>query len=215
MTTSVKDYEDQIKANVEKQLSELEILQSIYPNSNELVIEDENAVRVAQAFLQDDQKLIDSTQLLNIGFAIRFTADVRADETSIKPKMRDDEDEGQYIQVKEIETNRMRVPYFLNRLAVTVYQDSVGDGLSFAQTLPARNPSGRVRPSTRPKPKQTLLARLVQVRQGLASLRLCHCKHHRMGQTKRGRLLEHDRGRLAQQHHDGQRVDAVRFGFDQ
>lgn len=89
--------DEEIKSNIEKQLSELEILQSIYANSNELVIEDEYAVEVARLFVNDQAQ---AGQLYNIGFVIRFTAEALADETPVKP-LSTPPLEKQYIQVSK------------------------------------------------------------------------------------------------------------------
>lgn len=64
--------------NIEKQLFELEVLKSIFSNSNELSVEDEEAVLELQAFLSspDDKSLLQR----KLGFVIRFNADIKERE---------------------------------------------------------------------------------------------------------------------------------------
>lgn len=61
------------RENVEKQLFEVEILKSIYSNSNEFVFDDEDAYYEAQAFLSnpDDKTLL----VRKLGFSIKFNVD--------------------------------------------------------------------------------------------------------------------------------------------
>lgn len=96
--TNNSNNHDEIRANIEKQLLELEILQSIYANSNELVIEDESAVDLARLFLDDKAK---PGELVNIGFVIRFTAD--AIDEAVKPLQ-------EYIQVKKMMIKYTMIP---------------------------------------------------------------------------------------------------------
>lgn len=71
---------DEIKANFEKQLFELEILQSIFANSNELVIEDEDAVKEVKEFSVSSSENI-SIPRCNLGFVIKFNADYQDEAT--------------------------------------------------------------------------------------------------------------------------------------
>ena len=72
---------DEIKANFEKQLFELEILQSIFANSNELVIEDEDAIKEIKEFSVSSSENISLIPRCNLGFVIKFNADYQ-DETT-------------------------------------------------------------------------------------------------------------------------------------
>lgn len=75
------------ESNIEKQLIEIEILKSIYPNSNEFQIEDEDALFEAQIFAEKQDKLFKR----NLGFIIKLNADIK-----------NDDNEDSYTQVKLI-----------------------------------------------------------------------------------------------------------------
>lgn len=72
--------------NIEKQLFEIEILKSIYSNSNEFHIEDEEAVLDAEAFLLNpkDKSLLRR----RLGFVIKFNADVAQEKNKTKKTMK-------------------------------------------------------------------------------------------------------------------------------
>jgi hypothetical protein len=67
-----------LRENIEKQLMEIEILKSIYANTNEFVIEDEEALLDAECFLETPENI----ELLRrkLGFEIKFCVD--ADQKS-------------------------------------------------------------------------------------------------------------------------------------
>ena len=69
-----KEDELVLKENIEKQLIEIEILQSIYSNSNEFSLEDQEARLDSQFFLSQDTC---DTSLLRrkLGFVIKFSVD--------------------------------------------------------------------------------------------------------------------------------------------
>jgi hypothetical protein len=80
------DSDNCLEANIEKQLMELEILQSIYSNSNEFVIEDEEAVHGVREFLANPK--VKRLPSCNLGFVIKFNSDIK------------DESSGEYYQVR-------------------------------------------------------------------------------------------------------------------
>lgn len=82
---------DPIRSNIELQLTELEILQSIYSNDDEFVNEDLEAFVEAQDFV--DNKLHEFRNTLS--FIIKLNAEI---ENSIESKNKDCEDN--YIKVK-------------------------------------------------------------------------------------------------------------------
>lgn len=67
--------------NIEKQLMELEVLQSIYSNTNELVIEDEEAVYDAREYLANSNANANQLLKRNLGFVIKFSTDVASDNS--------------------------------------------------------------------------------------------------------------------------------------
>ena len=81
-----------LEANIEKQLVEIEILKSIYPNSNEFQIEDEEALLEAQLFLSKQEKSF----MRNLGFIIKLNADIIKENLSQK---NENEHEDNYTQV--------------------------------------------------------------------------------------------------------------------
>lgn len=82
---------DSIRSNIELQLTELEILQSIYSNDDEFVNEDLEAFVEAQDFV--DNKLHEFRNTLS--FIIKLDAEI---ENSIESKSKNCEDN--YIKVK-------------------------------------------------------------------------------------------------------------------
>lgn len=65
--------QEEVKDCLEKQLFEVELLQSIFSNSNEFVIEDNDALNWTREFLADAARL--PPPPINLGFVIRFSAD--------------------------------------------------------------------------------------------------------------------------------------------
>lgn len=59
--------------NIEKQLTEIEILKSIYSNSNEFQIEDEGALLEASLFVNRQENEFKR----NLGFFIKINADIK------------------------------------------------------------------------------------------------------------------------------------------
>jgi len=82
--------QDATETNIEKQLVEIEILKSIYPNLNEFQIEDEEALLEAQLFLSKQENSFKR----NLGFIIKLNAEI--DDLS-QNKNNDDTDS--YTQV--------------------------------------------------------------------------------------------------------------------
>lgn len=64
--------EDSIKSNIELQLTEIEILQSIYSNTDEFVIEDMDAFEEARLFISNDCDVFTR----NLGFIIKINVDI-------------------------------------------------------------------------------------------------------------------------------------------
>ena len=63
--------------NIEKQLEEIEILKSIYSNSNEFQIEDELAFLEAQVFVSSNKQEFDLNELnRKLGFIIKFIVEI-------------------------------------------------------------------------------------------------------------------------------------------
>jgi hypothetical protein len=84
---------------LEMQLMEIEILQSIYSNENEFVIEDEEAILDAREYLDSVNKAIHIQR--QIGFIIKFNADVMKNICSNAHKKNDEDDDvnNNYYQV--------------------------------------------------------------------------------------------------------------------
>jgi hypothetical protein len=82
--------QDATETNIEKQLVEIEILKSIYPNLNEFQIEDEEALLEAQLFLSKQENSFKR----NLGFIVKLNAEI--DDLS-QNKNNDDTDS--YTQV--------------------------------------------------------------------------------------------------------------------
>ena len=97
------------EANIEKQLLELEILQSIYSNDNELIIEDEEALCDAREYLVRDTSKDDinsgNRTGRQIGFVIKFSTEVLKTDAAKKRQSNesdefDEDDSNNYYQVK-------------------------------------------------------------------------------------------------------------------
>lgn len=83
---------------LEMQLMEIEILQSIYSNENEFVIEDEEAMLDAREYIESVNKTIHIKRQL--GFIIKFNADVMKNICTDNADKKDDEDvDSNYYQV--------------------------------------------------------------------------------------------------------------------
>ena len=80
------------ESNIEKQLVEIEILKSIYPNVNEFQIEDEDALLEAQLFLSKQEISFKR----NLGFIIKLNAEIIENDSSQK---NDSDDNNNYNQV--------------------------------------------------------------------------------------------------------------------
>jgi hypothetical protein len=63
---------DSLKEDIRTQLNEIEVLKSIYSNTNEFQIEDEEALMDANDFLMADGAVLTR----NIGFVIRFNVQI-------------------------------------------------------------------------------------------------------------------------------------------
>jgi hypothetical protein len=81
-----KDFEECL----EMQLMEIEILQSIYSNENEFVIEDEEAMLDAREFIESENKIIRIQRQL--GFIIKFNTDIMKNVCGNADKKIDEED---------------------------------------------------------------------------------------------------------------------------
>ena len=68
---------DSIKSNIELQLTEIEILQSIYSNTDEFFIEDMDAFAEAQFFVSNECDLFTR----NLGFIIKIDVDIENKES--------------------------------------------------------------------------------------------------------------------------------------
>ncbi len=68
---------DQLKENIGVQLNEIEILKSIYSNTNEFQIEDEEALMDATEFLETEKSILSR----NISFLIRIT--IQSDQAEV------------------------------------------------------------------------------------------------------------------------------------
>ena len=70
----------ELSENIEKQLEEIEILKSIYPNPREFSIEDDDAIYEANEFLCD--KDVNKILKRRIGYIIKCEANCDVDEAS-------------------------------------------------------------------------------------------------------------------------------------
>jgi hypothetical protein len=88
------------KENIEKQLSEIELISSIYANTNEFVIEDSQALLEAKSLLETNK-----LPKRNIGYIIKFNVDII--ENNIEPQKNIDshENESSYFQVRKKKRN--------------------------------------------------------------------------------------------------------------
>ena len=77
--------------NIEKQLTEIELISSIYSNSNEFVIEDPEAITEGKLFLTS-RKLPER----RIGYIIRFNVEI---SENVNNYQKETENEKNYIQV--------------------------------------------------------------------------------------------------------------------
>ena len=72
----------QLAENIEKQVTEIEILQSIYSNPNEFQIEDETALEQAKDFLDKYNRKIDPSLLVHsepertLSFIVKLNAEI-------------------------------------------------------------------------------------------------------------------------------------------
>jgi hypothetical protein len=87
--------QDATETNIEKQLVEIEILKSIYPNLNEFQIEDEEALLEAQLFLSKQENSFKR----NLGFIIKLNAEI--DDLS-QNKNNDDTDSYTQVTLHEL-----------------------------------------------------------------------------------------------------------------
>ena len=81
--------------NIYKQLEEIELISSIYSNTNEFVIEDPEAIEEFRSFL--------TTKKLpkrNIGYIIKFNVDVTENNIESQTKLNTEDTEVNYFQVR-------------------------------------------------------------------------------------------------------------------
>jgi hypothetical protein len=81
--------------NIYKQLEEIELISSIYSNTNEFVIEDPEAIEECRSFL--------TTKKLpkrNIGYIIKFNLDVTENNIESHTQLDTEEKEVNYFQVR-------------------------------------------------------------------------------------------------------------------
>jgi len=85
--------------NIEKQLSEIELISSIYANTNEFIIEDPEALEECRTFLTTKE-----IPKRNIGYIIKFNVDVITENnTESQTKIDSEDNESNYFQVRRIE----------------------------------------------------------------------------------------------------------------
>ena len=88
----------QLAENIEKQVTEIEILQSIYSNPNEFQIEDEKALEQAKDFLDqynanaDPSLLIQSEPERCLSFIVKLNAEI-IDPSLAKKKNQEEDDD--------------------------------------------------------------------------------------------------------------------------
>ena len=92
---------DFTRNSIQQQLTEIEILKSIYPNSNEFVIEDEGALFEAQLYVENEDSDFKLEQ--NLGFVIKFNAEIS--EENGKKQTSDDEENFIQVYKKKITGN--------------------------------------------------------------------------------------------------------------
>jgi hypothetical protein len=92
-----KQEPDWLQENIEKQLTEIEILKSIYSNPNEFLIEDQQALLEAEFYATNKTNNSNLSLPRSLGFIIKFSADIASE-----PKHQAINDD--YNQVNRIQT---------------------------------------------------------------------------------------------------------------
>ncbi len=87
-----------IKSNIDLQLTEIEILKSIYSNDDEFLIEDQDAFIEAQLFIANKT---DSSQVFarNIGFIIKINAQIFKEELQNSAKHHEEDNQNTFCEV--------------------------------------------------------------------------------------------------------------------
>ena len=97
------------KDNVEKQLSEIELISSIYANTNEFVIEDPQALLEAKSLLETNK-----LPKRNIGYIIKFNVDIIENNAEPQKKNTDSHDnESNYFQVRKKQQELCEFSFFI------------------------------------------------------------------------------------------------------